>query len=55
MANNDKDTIYVDIDDEITAVIDKIQNSSSKVVALVLPKRAATFQSIVNIDRKSVV
>ena len=45
---NDKDTIYVDIDDEITAVIDKIQNSSSKVVALVLPKRAATFQSIVN-------
>jgi hypothetical protein len=44
----DKDTIYIDIDDEITTVIDKLQASSSKVVALVLPKRAAVFQSIVN-------
>src|SRR5579884_4261276 len=45
---SDKDTIYVDIDDEITGIIDKVKNSSSKVVALVLPKRAAVFQSIVN-------
>jgi hypothetical protein len=48
MANPSKDTIYVDIDDEITGVIDKVQNSSSKLVALVLPKRASVFQSIVN-------
>jgi hypothetical protein len=44
----DKDTIYIDIDDEITGIIDKLQGSDGKVVALVLPKRAAVFQSIVN-------
>ncbi|MEK7594465.1 MAG: hypothetical protein AAB436_02400 [Patescibacteria group bacterium] len=44
----DKDTIYIDIDDEITGVIDKLTNSNGKVVALVLPKRAAVFQSVVN-------
>jgi hypothetical protein len=43
-----KDTIYVDIDDEITGIIDKVRGSSGKLVALVLPKRAGTFQSIVN-------
>ncbi len=43
-----KDTIYIDIDDEITGIIDKVRGSSSKVVALVLPKRAGVFQSIVN-------
>lgn len=48
MANPDKDTIYVDIDDEITGIIDKVKVSSAKVVALVLPKRASVFQSIVN-------
>jgi hypothetical protein len=44
----DKDTIYVDIDDEITGIIDKVKASEGKVVALVLPKRAGVFQSIVN-------
>src|SRR5437868_1458620 len=44
----DKDTIYVDIDDEITGIIDKLKASEGKVVALVLPKRAGVFQSIVN-------
>jgi hypothetical protein len=48
MAANDKDTIYIDIDDEITGIIDKLKISKGKVVALVLPKRAAVFQSIVN-------
>lgn len=43
-----KDTVYIDIDDEITGIIDKVRGSSGKVVALVLPKRAAVFQSIVN-------
>src|ERR1700751_4777818 len=43
-----KDVIYVDVDDEITSIIDKVENSEHKVVALVLPKRAATLQSIVN-------
>ncbi len=48
MAAKDKDTIYVDIDDEITTIIDKVRSSSGKIVALVLPKRASVFQSIVN-------
>lgn len=46
--NNNKDTIYVDIDDEITVLIDKVKASGGKVVALVLPKRATVLQSIVN-------
>src|SRR6185437_3032447 len=44
----DKDTIYVDVDDEITTIIDKVRGSSGKIVALVLPKRASVFQSVVN-------
>lgn len=44
----EKDTVYIDIDDEITAIIDKLQASQSKIVALVLPKRATVLQSIVN-------
>lgn len=43
-----KDTIYIDIDDEITGVIDKVRGSEHRIVALVLPKRATAFQSIVN-------
>jgi len=43
-----KDVIYIDVDDEITGIIDKVENSAHKVVALVLPKRAASLQSIVN-------
>ncbi|HET7529081.1 MAG TPA: hypothetical protein VFJ84_02535 [Candidatus Saccharimonadales bacterium] len=43
-----KDVVYVDVDDEITGIIDKVENSAQKVVALVLPKRAASLQSIVN-------
>lgn len=43
-----KDTIYIDVDDEITSIIDKLQNAKSDIVALVLPKRAAVLQSMVN-------
>lgn len=45
---NNKDVIYVDVEDEITQIIEKVNSSKSKVVALVLPKRATVFQSIVN-------
>jgi len=48
MAANQKDTIYIDVDDEITSIIDKVQASPQKIVALVLPKRAAVLQSVVN-------
>jgi hypothetical protein len=43
-----KETIYIDIDDEITSIIDKVQSSDKNIVALVLPKRAAVLQSVVN-------
>jgi hypothetical protein len=43
-----KQVLYVDVDDEITAIIDKMSSADAKVVALVLPKRAAVFQSVVN-------
>lgn len=43
-----KETIYVDVDDEITSIIDKVATAKGKVVALVLPKRATVLQSIVN-------
>jgi hypothetical protein len=48
MATPNKDTIYIDIDDEITGIIDKVRSSNGKILALVLPKRASVFQSIVN-------
>ncbi len=43
-----KDVVYVDLDDEITSIIDKVENAKDKIVALVLPKRASVLQSIVN-------
>jgi hypothetical protein len=46
--NNNKDVIYIDVDDEITGIIDKVQASEHHIVALVLPKRASVFQSVVN-------
>lgn len=44
----EKHTIYVDVDDEITAIIDKVKNAPGKIIALVLPKRATVLQSIIN-------
>jgi hypothetical protein len=44
-----KDTVYIDVEDEITAIIEKLHKSEAKVVAFVLPKRAATMQSVVNL------
>lgn len=48
MAEASKETVYIDVDDEITSIVDKVSASDNKIVALVLPKRAATLQSIVN-------
>lgn len=48
MSAAEKDTIYIDVDDEITNIIDKVSSSKHKIVALVLPKRATVLQSIVN-------
>lgn len=43
-----KETIYIDIDDEITAIIERLQRAKGTIVALVLPKRAVVMQSVVN-------
>jgi hypothetical protein len=44
-----KDVIYIDVDDDITAIIGKIKKSKEKIVALVPPKRAGALQSAVNL------
>lgn len=44
-----KDVIYIDIEDDITAVIEKLKNSSEKIIAMVPPKGNAVLQSVVNL------
>ena len=44
-----KDIIYIDVEDDITAIIGKIKASSDKIVALVPPKRIGVLQSAVNL------
>lgn len=43
-----KDVIYIDVDDDVTAIIGKIKKSTEKIVAIVPPKRAGALQSAVN-------
>lgn len=44
-----KDIIYIDTEDDITAIIGKIKASRDKIVALVPPKRTGVLQSAVNL------
>ena len=44
-----KDVIYIDVEDDITAIIEKVKKSKEKVVALVPPKRIGVLQSAVNL------
>lgn len=44
-----KDVIYIDVEDDITAIIGKIKASREKIVALVPPKRVGVLQSAVNL------
>lgn len=44
-----KDVIYIDVEDDITSIIDKLKNADEKIVALVPPKGNAVFQSVVNL------
>ncbi|MEK9132519.1 MAG: hypothetical protein AAB606_02320 [Patescibacteria group bacterium] len=41
--------IYIEIDDEITNVFDRLRHVRGKRIALVIPRRAVLFQSIVNL------
>ena len=44
-----KEVIYIDIEDDITAIIGKIKAVDAKIVALVPPKRIGVLQSVVNL------
>lgn len=44
-----KDVIYVEPEDDITDIILKIEKAKEKIVALVPPKKAGVFRSVVNI------
>ena len=44
-----KDVIYIDTEDDITAIISKVRASEHKIVALVPPKRIGAIQSAVNL------
>ena len=44
-----KDVIYIDTEDDITAVIGKIKDSPQKIIALVPPSRLGALQSAVNL------
>lgn len=44
-----KDVIYIDTEDDITAIIDKVKSSEAPLIALVPPKRVGVLQSIVNL------
>ena len=43
-----KDVIYLEPEDDITDIISKIEKSKQKIVALVPPKKAGVFRSVVN-------
>ena len=45
-----KDVIYIDVEDDITAIIGKVKDAQSKIVALVPPKRIGVLQSSVNLQ-----
>jgi hypothetical protein len=42
-------TLYIDINEEITTIVGKIQNTKSHNIILVVPKRAQLFQSLINL------
>lgn len=44
-----KDVLYIDVEDDITAIIGKVKGSKEKIVALVPPKRIGVLQSAVNL------
>lgn len=44
-----KDVIYIDVEDDVTAIIGKIKSAKEKIVAVVPPKRPGALQSAVNL------
>lgn len=44
-----KDVIYIDVEDDITAIIGKVKSAEHDIIALVPPKRIGVLQSAVNV------
>ncbi len=44
-----KDVIYIEPEDDITDIITKVKNANERIVALVPPRKAEVFRSVVNI------
>ena len=44
-----KDVIYIDVEDDITSIIGKVNDAKQKIVAIVPPKRIGAIQSAVNL------
>jgi hypothetical protein len=42
-------TIYIDVDEEITSIIDRMRNANSSEIVISVPKRALLIQSILNL------
>jgi hypothetical protein len=42
-------TFYIDIDEEITSIVERLRNAKSGEIVIVVPKRALLIQSIVNL------
>jgi hypothetical protein len=43
-----KETVYIDVDDDVTSIIDKVTSSKADIVAVVMPKHSGSLQSITN-------
>jgi len=44
-----KDVVYIDTEDDITSIIDRVKGTKADIVALVPPKRIGVLQSVVNL------
>lgn len=44
-----KDVIYIDVEDDLTSIIEKIKKSDASIAALVPPRRLGVLQSVVNL------
>src|SRR4030065_2427360 len=42
-------TLYIDIDEEITSIIDRVRKTDAREIIIVAPKNAMLLQSIVNL------
>lgn len=47
--NNNRKVLYLEIDDEITTIYERLKSLKIKNIYIVVPKRAVLFQSIVNL------